>query len=143
MLIINVNKNISLLSNRGSDINPSMVLYRSVGAPSTAFNITNGATYVNVTNGQTSKGSKTIPANSLVANDLYKFNLVGLMTSDAKVDITFSIFAGGNRLCTFTCAGDALTSQGFEFTTTLCVTPASTGIVSLSTGIGKFEKDGK
>lgn len=140
---INAIKNISLLSGRATDINPSMVLYRTVGAPSTAFNITNGATYVNVTNGQTAKGSKTIPANGLVANDLYKFTLGGLMTSDAKIDMTFSIYAGTNRLCTFTCAGDALTSQGFEFTTTLCVTAVSTGIVSLSTGIGKYEKDGK
>ena len=140
---INIIKNVNLLSNRGSDINPSMVLYRSVGAPSTAFNITNGATYVNVTNGQTAKGSKSIPANSLVANDLYKFTLGGLMTSDGKIDMTFSIYSGANRLCTFTCAGDALTNQGFEFTTTLCVTPVSLGVVSLSTGIGKFEKDGK
>jgi hypothetical protein len=140
---INIIKNVNLLSNRGSDINPSMVLYRSVGAPSTAFNITNGATFVNVTNGQTSKGSKSIPANSLVANDLYKFNLVGLMTSDAKIDMTFSIYSGANRLCTFTFSGDGLTNQGFEFTTTLCVTPVSLGVVSLSTGIGKFEKDGK
>jgi hypothetical protein len=140
---INIIKNVNLLSNRGSDINPSMVLYRSVGAPSTAFNITNGATFVNVTNGQTAKGSKSIPANSLVANDLYKFNVVGLMTSEAKIDMTFSIYSGANRLCTFTFNGDGLTNQGFEFTTTLCVTPVSLGVVSLSTGIGKFEKDGK
>ena len=140
---INIIKNVNLLSNRGSDINPSMVLYRSVGAPSTAFNITNGATFVNVTNGQTAKGTKSIPANSLVANDLYKFNLVGLMTSEAKIDMTFSIYSGANRLCTFTFSGDGLTNQGFEFTTTLCVTPVSLGVVSLSTGIGKFEKDGK
>jgi hypothetical protein len=140
---INIIKNVNLLSNRGSDINPSMVLYRTVGAPSTAFNITNGATFVNVTNGQTSKGTKSIPANSLVANDLYKFNVVGLMTSEAKIDMTFSIYSGANRLCTFTFTGDGLTNQGFEFTTTLCVTPVSLGVVSLSTGIGKFEKDGK
>jgi len=140
---INIIKNVNLLSNRGSDINPSMVLYRTVGAPSTAFNITNGATFVNVTNGQTSKGTKSIPANSLVANDLYKFNVVGLMTSEAKIDMTFSIYSGANRLCTFTFSGDGLTNQGFEFTTTLCVTPVSLGVVSLSTGIGKFEKDGK
>lgn len=140
---INMIRNINLLSNRGSDINPSMVLYRSVGAPSASFNITNGATYVNVTNGQTAKGTKSIPANGLVANDLYKFTLGGLMSSDAKIDMTFSIYSGANRLCTFTFAGDGLTSQGFEFTTTLCVTPVSLGVVSLSTGIGKFEKDGK
>jgi hypothetical protein len=140
---INMIKNINLLSNRGVDINPPMVLYRTVGAPSSAFNITNGATYVNVTNGQTSKGSKTIPANGLIANDLYKFSLSGLMTCDAKIDMTFSIYTGSTRICTFTLAGDALTNQGFEFTTTLSVIQVSATIVSLATGIGKFEKDGK
>jgi hypothetical protein len=140
--VLNYNGNISLLSGRASNINPSMFLYRSVGVPSTAFDIRNGATYVNVTNGQTSKGSKTITANGLLINDLYKFTLGGLISSDGKIDMTFSIYSGGNRICTFTLAGDALTNQGFEFSTTLSVVSVSTNIVSFS-GIGKFEKDGK
>jgi hypothetical protein len=120
-----------------------MVLYRTLGLPSIAYDIRNGATYVNVTTGQTGRGSKTIPANGLSTFDLYKFNLIGVMTCDAKIDMTFSIYAGSDRICTFTCSGDALTNQGFEFTTTLNVRTVSLGVVSLSTGIGKFEKDGK
>jgi hypothetical protein len=86
-------------SSRSLEINPWAVLYRTHGT-SAVFGIRNGATFVNVTNGQLAKGNKKIPAGGLVAGDLYKFRLISAMTSDAKIDLTFNIFSGGIRILT-------------------------------------------
>jgi hypothetical protein len=139
----NFDKNINLLSNRGANINPSMVLYRTYGEPSITTDIRSGTTYVKVTDGQTAKGSKVIPANGLIIGDLYKFELAGIISCDAKVDMTFSLFAGTSRLCTFTCGGDVLLNQGFRFTTTLCVQSAGVNQITMYRGIGIYDKDGK
>jgi hypothetical protein len=128
-------------SSRSLDINPWAVLYRTHGAPA-VFDIRNGVNFVNVTNGQLAKGNKTIPAGGLVAGDLYKFSLIGAMTSDAKIDMTFNIFSGATRILTYTVSDDGLTNQGFEFSTTVHVSIPSANVALIS-GMGQFEKDGK
>ena len=131
----------NLYSTRSLEINPWAVLYRTHGT-SAVFDIKSGTTFVNVTNGQLAKGNKTIPAGGLVAGDLYKFTLIGAMTSDAKVDMTFHIFSGATRILTYTVAGDGLNNQGFGFSTTVHVTNPLANVALIS-GMGKYEKDGK
>jgi hypothetical protein len=131
----------NLYSTRSLDISPWAVLYRTHGLGA-VFDIRNGATFVNVTNGQLAKGNKTIPAGGLVAGDLYKFTLIGAMTSDANVNMTFHIFSGASRILTYTAVGDALYNQGFEFSTTVHVTNPLANVALIS-GMGKYEKDGK
>ena len=60
--------------------------------------------------------------------DLYKFTLIGAMTSDANVNMTFHIFSGATRILTYTAVGDALYNQGFEFSTTVHVTNPSANV---------------
>jgi hypothetical protein len=135
------NQNIYLYLTRSQEINPWAVQYRTFGS-SAMFDIRNGNTYVRVTNGQLPKGNKVIPAGEMYYGILFKFSLIGLMTSDANVDMTFSIYSGATRLTTYTVAGDALNNQGFEFSTTVHISNPVANISYLR-GIGKYEKDGK
>ena len=110
----------NLFANRSLEIHPWAVLYRTHGT-SAVYDIRSAATFVNVTNGQLAKGNKTIPAGGLVVGDIYKFSLIGAMTSDANVNMTFHIFSGASRILTYSAVGDALYNQGFEFSTTVHV----------------------
>ena len=138
---IATNGKLSLLSSRSASINPSMVLYRSYGAASTNFNITNASSYVKVTNGQSAKGSKLIPIGGLVVGDLYKFTLNGIMSTSATGDISFNVYFGLTRACTLSFINTAMSFSGFIFTTTLTVTDGGNGTFNLSTGQAKIERD--
>ena len=137
----NFDKNINLLSNRGFNINPSMVLYRSYGTPSTAFNITDNLTYVKVTDGQTAKGSKIIPVNGLVLNDIYKLTLKGLLSTSAVGNMEFAIFVGANRACSFSFINTSMSNEGFEFSCELSVRDVGLGVLAVDIGIGKLERN--
>jgi len=135
------NQNIFLYLTRSDEISPWAVLYRTYGF-SAMFDIRDGNTYVKVTNSQLPKGNKIIPVGGLYSSVLFKFTLGGLITSDANVGMTFSIFSGATRLITYTVAGDALNNQGFEFSTTVHLSNPVANAAFLH-GVGKYEKDGK
>ena len=137
------NQNIFLYLTRSDacEISPWAVLYRTYGF-SALFDIRDGNTYVKVTNSQLPKGNKIIPVGGLYSSVLFKFTLGGLITSDAKVDMTFSIFSGATRLITYTVGGDGLNNQGFEFSSTVHLSNPVANSAYLQ-GIGKYEKDGK
>jgi len=137
----NFDRNIHLLSNRGININPSMTLYRTYGPQSGPFDIDNSGLNVKVTNGQTGKGSKIIPINGWVVNDLYKLTLRGTMSASESVgSMIFYIYLGITLACSFTFPTIAMPLSGFEFSCELSVT-SSGALFVLSTGLGKLERD--
>lgn len=137
----NFDRNINLLSTRSININPSMMLYRTYGTASTAFDITNSLSYVKVTDGQASKGSKIIPLNGLVVNDLYKLTLKGLMSTSAVGSIEVSIFFGANRACSFLFTNVSMTNEGFEFNCELSVRDVGLGTLAVDIGLGKLDRN--
>ena len=137
----NFDRNIHLLSNRGININPSMTLYRTYGPQSGPFDIDNSALNVKVTNGQTGKGSKIIPINGLVVNDLYKLTLRGTMSaSESSGSMGFYIYFGIDLACSFSFPNIAMPLSGFEFSCELSVTSSGASFI-ISTGLGKLERD--
>ena len=136
----NFDRNINLLSTRGININPYMVLYRTFGSGA-VFNITNSLTYVKVTNGQASKGSKIIPLNGLVINDLYKLTLKGLLSTSTSGSMEFAIYFGANIACIFSFINTAMSNDGFEFSCELTVRDAGSGTFALDIGLGKLERN--
>jgi hypothetical protein len=137
----NFDRNINLLSARGININPSMILYRTYGPPSAIFNITDGLTYVKVTDGQTAKGSKIIPLNGLVVNDIYKLTLKGLLSTSTVGNMEFNIYFGVNRACTISFINTAMANEGFEFSCQLTVRDVGGGTLAVDIGMGKLERN--
>lgn len=136
----NFDRNINLLSARGININPSMVLYRTFGTGAT-FDISSGLNLIKITDGQTSKGSKIIPINGLVINDLYKLTLKGLLSTSTTGSMEFVIRFGLNIACFFTFLNTAMVNEGFEFSCELSVRDAGSGTFGVDIGLGKLERN--
>ena len=137
----NFDRNINLLSTRGININPSMVLYRTYGIQGGPFNITSSSSFVLVTDGQTAKGTKVIPANGFIAGDLYKLTLKGLLSTSATGNIDFNVYVGINRACVFSFPNTAMNFAGFEFSCELTMRASSPTTSSLYVGLGKLDRD--
>jgi len=136
----NFDKNINVLSNRGSNINPSSILYRTYGS-SAFYNINNSAFYTKVTDGQTSKGSKIIPVNGLIVGDIYKLTLRGLLSTSTTGSMEFAVSFGVNIACMFSFVNTAMGTEGFEFSCELNVKDAGSGNIRVDTGLGKLERN--
>ena len=136
----NFDRNINLLSTRSININPSMVLYRTYGGGA-VFNITDSLTYVKVTDGQAFKGSKTIPLNGLVINDLYTLTLKGLLSTSTSGSMEFAINFGANRACSFSFLNTTMANEGFEFSCELTVRDVGLGTLAVDIGLGKLERN--
>jgi hypothetical protein len=136
----NFDKNINVLSNRGFNINPSSILYRTYGS-SAFYNVNNSAFYTKVTDGQTSKGSKIIPVNGLIVGDIYKLTLRGLLSTSTTGSMEFAVSFGVNIACMFSFVNTAMGTEGFEFSCKLNVKDAGSGNIRVDTGLGKLERN--
>lgn len=138
----NFNKNINLMSARGANISPYMVLYRTFGASSGPFDIKSSTAFTTVTLGQVaqSRGSKTIPVGGLVVGDMYKFTLRGYMSTSAGGNSVFYINFGTNLASSFTFANNGISNVYFEFSALLSVRDNGGGTFGVFEGMGKLER---